>query len=409
MPRINPERLLEALNTLRTFGAVGPGVVRPSFSPADMEARRWLCARMSEAGLEACIDGVGNVIGRSRNRGKALLVGSHSDTQPTGGWLDGALGVIYGLEIVRAFAEDPTARDLAVDAVAWIDEEGTYLGCLGSRSFCGVLPQEAIAAATNAAGQRLSDAMSTAGLTGVPPVRLDPQRYVGYLEAHIEQGPYLEEQGNRVGVVTSIVGIRGCRIHFRGQQTHAGTTPMPRRRDAGVALIDFAYTLRQAFQAIAGPTTVWTIGRVTFHPGAASIIPGEAEMILQYRDPDAARLDQFEQTVQGLADAANRAGPVTVIVTANRAPIKPTVLDASLQQHIAAEAERHAPGAWVHMPSAAGHDPMVLGDYLPCGMLFIPSIGGISHDFAEDSHADDIVLGCQVLADAAAAILQRGK
>jgi N-carbamoyl-L-amino-acid hydrolase len=317
--------------------------------------------------------------------------------------------VIYGLEIVSAFAEDPTTRDLAVDAVAWIDEEGTYLGCLGSRSFCGILTQEAIAAATNAAGQRLSDAMSAAGLTGMPPVRLDPQRYVGYLEAHIEQGPYLEEQGNKIGVVTSIVGIRGCRIHFRGQQNHAGTTPMPRRQDAGVALIDFAYTLRPAFQAIAGPSTVWTIGRVAFHPGAASIIPGEAEMILQYRDPDVARLDQLEQTVQALADTANRAGPVTVTVTPNREPIKPTVMDASLLQQIAAAAERHAPGAWVRMPSAAGHDPMVLGDYLPCGMLFIPSIGGISHDFAEDSKAADIVLGCQVFADAAAAILERGE
>jgi N-carbamoyl-L-amino-acid hydrolase len=131
-------------------------------------------------------------------------------------------------------------------------------------------------------------------------------------------------------------------------------------------------------------------------------------MILQYRDPDATRLDQLEQTVQALADTANRAGPVTVTVTPNRVLIKPTVMDASLQQQIAATAERHAPGAWVRMPSAAGHDPMVLSDYLPCGMLFIPSIGGISHDFAEDSHTADIVLGCQVLADAAAAILERG-
>jgi N-carbamoyl-L-amino-acid hydrolase len=130
-------------------------------------------------------------------------------------------------------------------------------------------------------------------------------------------------------------------------------------------------------------------------------------MILQYRDPDAARLDQLEHTVQTLAATANRTGAVAVTVTPNRAPIKPTIMDASLQQYIAEAAERHAPGAWVHMPSAAGHDPMVLGDHLPCGMLFIPSIGGISHDFAEDSHAADIVLGCQVLADAAAAIIEQ--
>jgi N-carbamoyl-L-amino-acid hydrolase len=315
--------------------------------------------------------------------------------------------VAYGIEIVRACAEDAVARHFPVDAVAWADEESTYLGCLGSRSFCDALTQEAVAAATNANGQRLTDALVAAGLDGIPPVRLERERYIGYLEGHIEQGPYLEAEGNKIGVVTSIVGIRGCNIVFHGQQNHAGTTPMPDRKDAGVALIDFAYKLRHAFQAIAGPKTVWTIGRVTFSPGAPSIIPGEAEMILQYRDPEEERLEQFEQTVHALAAAANRAGPVAVMVTPNRVPIKPTVMDVALQQQIAAAAERHAPGAWVYMPSAAGHDPMVLSDYLPCAMVFIPSIGGISHDFAEDSHPADIVLGCQVLADAATAILQQ--
>jgi N-carbamoyl-L-amino-acid hydrolase len=407
MPAINPERLLETLYTLRTFGATGSGVVRPSFSAPDMAARHWLREQMTAAGLDARIDGVGNVIGQARQRGKALLVGSHADTQPRGGWLDGALGVAYGIEIVRAFAEDAATRHCPVDAVAWADEESTYLGCLGSRSFCGALTQEAVAAATNAAGQPLTEALAAAGLEGIPPARLEQDRYLGYLEGHIEQGPYLEAEGHKLGVVTSIVGIRGCKILFHGQQNHAGTTPMPNRRDAGVALIDFAYKLRQAFQAIAGAKTVWTIGRVTFHPGAPSIIPGEAEMILQYRDPEEERLEHFEQTVHNLAAAANRAGPVAVTVTPNRAPIKPTVLDTVLQQQIAAAAERHAPGAWLYMPSAAGHDPMVLSDYLPCAMLFIPSIGGISHDFAEDSHPADIVLGCQVLAAAAAAILQQ--
>lgn len=408
MPQINPTRLLDDLRHLRTFGAEGRGVVRPSLSVADMAARQWLRTRMTEAGLDATIDGVGNVLGRSPHPGKALLVGSHADTQPRGGWLDGAMGVIYGLEIVRAFAEDPATRHRAVDAVAWVDEEGTYLGCLGSRSFCGMLSQADLEAARNAQGEPLTAALQAAGLDGIAPARLEAQRYVGYLEGHIEQGPYLEADGKKIGVVTSIVGIRGCRIVFRGQQNHAGTTPMPVRKDAGVALIDFGYKLRQAFQAVAGPQTVWTIGRVSFSPGAASIIPGEADMILQYRDPDAARLEALERTVYDLADVANHAGPVEVTVTRNRTPITPTVMHAGLQQHIADAAERHAPGAWVHMPSAAGHDPMVLSDYLPCAMLFIPSIGGISHDFAEDSHADDIILGCQVLADAAATILSGG-
>ena len=159
--------------------------------------------------------------------------------------------------------------------MAWADEESTYLGCLGSRSFCGALTQEAVAAATNADGQRLTAALATAGLDGIPPVRLERERYIGYLEGHIEQGPYLEAAGHKLGVVTSIVGIRGCKILFHGQQNHAGTTPMPNRKDAGVALIDFAYQLRHAFQAIAGPKTVWTIGRVTFHPGAPALSPAK--------------------------------------------------------------------------------------------------------------------------------------
>jgi N-carbamoyl-L-amino-acid hydrolase len=407
MPTINPQRLLERLKTLRTFGATGTGVVRPSLSPVDMAARRWLCDQMRVAGLDARIDGVGNVLGRSPHPGKALLVGSHSDTQPQGGWLDGALGVIYGLEIVQALAEDAATRHFPVDAVAWVDEEGTYLGCLGSRSFCGVLTPEAMRAATNAAGHRLTEALTAAGLDGIPAARLEPERYLGYLEGHIEQGPYLEAAGHTIGVVTSIVGIRGCRIHFHGQQNHAGTTPMPNRRDAGVALIDFAYQVRQAFEAIAGPKTVWTIGRVAFSPGAPSIIPGEAEMLLQYRDPQEELLDRFAHTVNALADTVNRAGRITVTVTPNRAPVPPTIMDAALQQHIAAAAARHVPGAWVYMPSAAGHDPMVLSAHLPCAMVFVPSRNGISHDFAEDTHEADIVMGCQVLADAAASILQQ--
>ncbi len=130
-------------------------------------------------------------------------------------------------------------------------------------------------------------------------------------------------------------------------------------------------------------------------------------MILQYRDPDEERLEHLERTVNALAATTNRDGPVEVTVTPNRQPIRPTIMDAGLQQHIAEAAARHAPGAWAHMPSAAGHDPMVLSAHLPCAMLFVPSIGGVSHDFAEDTLEADIVLGCQVLADAAASILGR--
>ncbi|MFQ5786005.1 MAG: Zn-dependent hydrolase [Alphaproteobacteria bacterium] len=407
MPEIDPDRLMTDLRTLRSFGACGTGVVRPSLSPIDMDARRWLAARMSEAGLEARIDGVGNVFGRSVNDGKALLLGSHSDTQPRGGWLDGAMGVIYALEVARAFGETPETREFAVDIASWVDEEGTYVSFLGSRSFCGDMTPETIAAATDHDGRRLADAIREGGIEGAPLARLEPGRHAAYLEAHIEQGPYLEEAGNRIGVVTAIVGMRNLDIVFAGEQNHAGTTPMARRKDAGVALIALAQRINETFPTVAGEHTVWTIGRVAFDPGAASIVPGRAEMHLQFRDQDEARLDALEAKARELIAAACAAGPVAVSIAPSNEAVQPTSMDAMLQEQIAAAAEAHAPGKWTAMPSAAGHDAMILAGVLPSAMLFVPSIGGVSHDFAEDTAEDDIVLGCRVFADAAASIVAR--
>lgn len=410
MPIVNPNRLLDDLNRLREFGRFGDGVIRPSLSQADIEARYWLRERMSEAGLDAKLDGIANVFGRSRKSGPALLIGSHSDTQPTGGWLDGALGVVYGIEIARAMAEDADTAHLAVDAVAWVDEEGTFLGCLGSRAYCGSLSPDSVGRLTNAEGQTLSGALEAAGLEGLEAVtRHEPDRYVGYLEAHIEQGPHLEEGGDAIGVVSSIVGIHGGVVRFVGEQNHAGTTPMARRRDAGVVLFEFAYRLRREFERLAGDRTVWTIGNAILTPGAPSIIPGKAEMLLQFRDPDRARLDTMEHKVVDLCQEMAGASGVEITFARSRQPVKPTTMDPALKQHIADAAERRVPGRWQHMPSAAGHDPMVLAETLPCAMLFIPSKGGISHDFAEDSADEDIVRGCQVLADAAASILLKSE
>ena len=137
MIEINPERLLNDLNTLRSFGSVGNGVVRTAFSDIDMESRHWLVDQLTTTGLKASIDGVGNVIGKDRDCSRSLLIGSHSDTQPTGGWLDGALGVIYGLEIAKAYLETGRFANVGIDVACWMDEEGTYFSSLGSRSFCG--------------------------------------------------------------------------------------------------------------------------------------------------------------------------------------------------------------------------------------------------------------------------------
>ena len=405
MPRIDADRLLSDLRALRAIGAQGRGVVRPAFSATDMEARRWLKARYEEAGLDATIDGVGNVLGRSRSAGKALLIGSHSDTQPTGGWLDGALGVVYGLEVVRALAADAATRALPVDAVSFQDEEARFVGCLGSRSLIGALTREMEDGAADSRGTALADALREAGLAGVPRLRLDSDRYAGFVEPHIEQGPHLEDAGRRIGVVTGIVGLRGIRFVFRGQQNHAGTTMMARRRDAASALYELAHRINQEFPQVAGQRSVWTMGRVRIEPNATSIVPGYAELDLQFRDPDDAPLDAFEEVAARLVDEMNARRGVAIEAVRARAPIRPSRMDPRLQSHIEAAAERHAPGLWQRMPSGAFHDAGIVSERLPAAMLFIPSIGGISHDFAEDSRDEDIVLGCQVVADAAASIL----
>ena len=283
MPAINPERLLADLRQLRSIGAQGIGVVRPAFSAADMEARRWLKSRYEQAGLDATIDGVGTVLGRSRHPGKALLLGSHSDTQPTGGWLDGALGVVYALEVVRALAADKATRALAVDAVSFQDEESRFVGCLGSRSLIGALTPEREEGVVDNSGLALAEALRLAGLADAPRVKLPRERYAGFVEAHIEQGPHLEDAGRRIGVVTGIVGLRAIRFVFRGQQNHAGTTMMARRRDAATALYELAHRINQEFPKVAGERSVWTMGRLRVEPNASSIVPGYADLDLQDR------------------------------------------------------------------------------------------------------------------------------
>jgi N-carbamoyl-L-amino-acid hydrolase len=404
--KIDPDRLLNDLKRLRRFGATGSGVVRLSLSPVDMDARRWLAGRMNEAGLSATIDGVGNVFGRSPNPGPALLIGSHTDTQPTGGWLDGALGVIYGLEIARALSECEDTRHFALDVASWIDEEGTFSGFLGSRSFVGDSLDEAIRGAHNREGVRLQDALAQAGIAGAPRVQLDPARHRAYLEPHIEQGGRLEAHGKSIGVVTTIVGIRELKLRFTGQRNHAGTTPMSIRRDAGAALVAFIARMDEVFRQLADADTVWTVGRIDLDPGSFSVVPGSADLYLQFRDASATRLHAMEAALASLVRDINAREKVSVAMLDAEPPEQPVTMDAALQTQLAHAAEALAPGQWEFMPSGASHDAQVIAHHVPACMLFVPSIGGVSHDFIEDTAEAHIVLGCEVAAHAGAEILR---
>src|SRR4051812_48452712 len=240
MPKTDGIRVVADLRRLAEFGRYKTGVHRPTYSPEDIASRQWLAEKFAEAGLDPVIDGIGNLFGRNPSAARLLLVGSHSETQPHGGWLDGALGVIYALEAARALAADPSLDGVGVEAVAWADEEGHYGNMLGSRSFIGTLSDDEIAQATSRDGKKLSDALADSGYAGRPRIRCEPERYIGYFEAHIEQGGTLEATGKRIGVVEAIIGNWNYWVTVTGQQNHAGTTEMHRRKDAAAALVRLA-------------------------------------------------------------------------------------------------------------------------------------------------------------------------
>jgi N-carbamoyl-L-amino-acid hydrolase len=400
MPAIDGTRLLRDLYAAREIGKYKSGVHRPTFSPHDVEARHWLAARLTEARLDTAIDGIGNVYGRDPTPGRKLLIGSHMETQNHAGWLDGVLGVIYGLEVARTLGR-------GIDVAAWADEEGHFGSFIGSRSFCGLLTEAEIDICANRqTGTSLRDALRQAGFSGRPRQKIDTARCRGYLEAHIEQGSDLEDHHLRLGIVTAIVGSHRFRIQFKGQQNHAGTTRMAARKDAGVALVKLVAAIEARFPAIAGPRTVWTTGDIKLDPGAASIVPGAAELVFQFRDTDPATLEALDAALNELlAEAAK--GPCEVTV-AHRSTTAPSAMDPGFRHALTAAAQAHAPGLHQSMPSGAGHDAQILSQLLPSAMLFVPSIGGISHHYAENTSDEDIVLGCQVFADAAAAILAKG-
>lgn len=402
--KANPERALRDLYHLRSIGTYKTGVHRPTLSEDDLVTRRWLVDQLKDIGHEAWIDGIGNVISRTPATGNKLLAGSHLETQSHAGWLDGALGVVYALEAARAVVE-AGRKDVGVEVFAFADEEGHFGSFTGSRSLTGELTESDIdQRADRTTGRPLRQAIADAGLSGVPRHRVEPARYVGMLEAHIEQGDWLESQDLHIGVVTSIVAIWQYKIVFEGVQNHAGTTRMAIRKDAGVALRRFCQRVEERFPEVCGERSVWTVGQISMEPGAPSIIPGRAEMILQFRDDDMETLLRLEATVRELVAEANAAGPCKASwETTNQN--KPALMDQSIQSALDAGGAVYAPGKHARMPSGAGHDAQMMAQLMPAGMMFIPSIGGISHHWTEDSTDADIMRGAQVYADAAARIL----
>jgi N-carbamoyl-L-amino-acid hydrolase len=402
---VDAARVLADLHVLRGIGAYKTGVHRPTFSEPHIRSLQWLADRLPEAGLTATIDGIGNVLGTSTKSGPKLLAGSHLESQNFAGWLDGPLGVVYALEAARVINPHPNTSG-AVEVAAWCDEEGHFGHFLGSRSYVGGVTEADIDAARDRSdGRTMREALRDAGLAGRPRVTAQPGRHIGYLEAHIEQGETLESGGLAIGVVTSIVGIWQYRIAFAGEQNHAGTTRMAARKDAGLALARFCVAIDDRFPVLCGPRTVWTTGRITLDPGAPSIIPGGAEMLFQIRDDDPAVIGRLEDLLRAMADEVTAQGRCSVTLERLRTGT-PAMMDSAFQHAVEAASAACAGGRFMRMPSGAGHDAQVLATIMPAGMLFVPSIGGISHHWSENTGDADIVTGARVFVDACRRLLE---
>jgi beta-ureidopropionase / N-carbamoyl-L-amino-acid hydrolase len=395
---VDGTRVLADLNTLRRIGAYKTGVHKPTFSEPHLRSLQWLAGQLTEAGLTATIDGIGNVIGTAGKSGPKLLAGSHLESQNFAGWLDGPLGVVYALEAARVINSDPGVKG-AIEVAAWCDEEGHFGHFLGSRSYVGGVTEAEIDAARDRTdGRPMREALLDAGLAGRPRMTAEPGRHIGYLEAHIEQGETLESSGLAIGVVTSIVGIWQYRISFTGEQNHAGTTRMSVRKDAGLALARFCVDIDDRFPGLCGPRTVWTTGRITLDPGAPSIIPGGAEMLFQIRDDDPNVVARLEDLLRTMAAEVAAQGRCNVKLERLRTGV-PAMMDATFQHAIETASATLVSGKSIRMPSGAGHDAQILATIMPAGMLFVPSIGGISHHWSENTGDADIIAGAQVFVE----------
>lgn len=403
MAAISLSRLRSRIETLARFGALpGGGVTRPAWSPQYEEARAWLLAEIRAAGLVAWVDAAGNTFGAVGAEGfraetPAVLTGSHIDTVPEGGILDGALGVLAGLECLHTIAEHGLARGRPLVVAAWSDEEGRYGSLFGSRAFCGLLEEVKVAEMAAVDGEPLTDAMARAGFDArqSPSARAPRGAVAAYVELHIEQGPRLEEAGIPIGVVESIVGVRRTRLIFTGQADHAGTTPMERRRDGFLAGAEYATKARDLVVKRGGGRSVTNVGVVYVHPGVTNVVPARCELVHEMRSPDAAVLEALWRACSSLGRRVAKRRHVGVEIR----PLSTTApaLCAPRVQEMIEITCGQLGLASQRMYSAAGHDAQNLATVTDAGMIFIPSKEGRSHRVDEMSDWDAIERGANVL------------
>jgi hydantoinase/carbamoylase family amidase len=400
-PAIDAARVIADLRELdrRTGGA--EGARRVAWTETWREARAFLGELLAEVGLEAERDEAGNlwIWMDAGADAPALALGSHLDSVPSGGWLDGALGVMGALGVVRGWATagEPPPRPLAL--VDWADEEGRFgRSLLGSSAFAGTLDPDQVRELRDGGGTRLADALTENGidLDRAPQASRRRERIGAYLELHIEQGPVLEAEGLPAAAVAGCVGIERWRLRFRGEAAHAGTTPMDRRRDAGLAAAAAALRIERVAREHGG---VATTGALTLRPGIATAVPAEAELLSDLRHPDAAELAAMlrDAIAAGEEQAAERGCELDVEPVWR---IEPIGFDERLVE-LVRECCLEVAGADRVLVSGALHDAAEAARVVPAAMLFTSSVAGISHSPREDTSEPDLTAAIEAFGAAA--------
>lgn len=399
-PAISSDRLKRRLESVNRFGAgdAGEGIHRLSFSDADMRARRWLMDEMTQLGLAARLDAVGNVVGRwETGRGPAVMLGSHLDSVPRGGPLDGSLGVMAALECVETAMEHGVTPAAPIEIVATSEEEGRFGGMLGAQAMAGIVDPTWFDAATDETGTSLADAMRAAGLEpqAYRDAARDPSELKAFLELHIEQGPVLDREGKSVGIVEGISGVFNWGVTLEGEANHAGTTPMDLRRDAFRGLADFTAAIPAIIDEVGTSATRLTVGKVDLFPNYPHTVPGRAEFVVIGRDMDESVMTVLAGACRRhLESAAQIHGLVLSVKEASwlpPTPCHPDVIDAFDRQAARLGLDS------LSMPSGAGHDTQMMAVLTKAGMIFVPSHGGISHAPEEHTEWRDIEAGCNLL------------
>ena len=394
--RVNGQRLMANLESLSRIGRTPQGGnSRVAFSEADREARQYVMGLMRAAGLEVSIDAAGNILGRRAGSVPylpPLMLGSHIDSVPEGGHYDGPLGSLGAIEVVQSLADRAISTRHSIVVVIFQNEEG---GKTGSRVMSGVFKPEELDLGSHS-GRTIREGIAFSG--GNPEklasARIESGEIGAFLELHIEQGAVLEQAGIPIGVVTGIVGLRRWTVTVEGMANHAGTTPMNDRRDALLAAAQFIQAVNQVVTGMEGDQ-VGTVGMIQASPGAPNVIPGRVTMSLELRDLDMGKIERVYQAIKSRAQDIAVESDTTIELDeyylSRGAPTDERVMQ--LIEESASELGLSSR----RMPSGAGHDAQSIAPLASTGMIFIPSIGGISHSPKEYSRPEDIIAGVNVL------------